>query len=137
MSSIKIWRRLVTITAMCNKWNRPNDEIPKLQNASKICNRFPQMDTTKIWPRAIKFQFEVQVESLKQLPQLCNNSSDISHPQNCSPIESFHSQWEKTIVETLGSTTIKHQHQQQQICLVRMKPRMPIYSFFSTFSRNF
>ena len=85
------------------------------------------IDTTKM------FYFIVQVESLKQLPQLCNNSSDLSHPQNCILIEKFHSQWSiVATTKTLGSTMHinKYQHQ-QQIWMPRMKPRMPIYSFSS------
>ena len=67
------------------------------------------IDTTK------KKIFTVQVESLKQLPQLCNNSSDLSHPQNCIPIESFCSQWPiVTTVETLRSTMHIKKYQYQQ-----------------------
>ena len=47
-----------------------------------------------------------------------NNLDDLSHPQNCIPIESFRSQRPiVTTTETLGSTMHikKHQQQQQQI----------------------
>ena len=65
------------------------------------------IDTTKM------LCFTVQIESLKQLPQLCNNSSDLSHPQNCIPIESFCSQWPiVTTAETLGFTMHINKHQQ-------------------------
>ena len=70
---------------------------------------------------------------LKYLPPICNNSSDLSHPQNCIPIESFHSQWLiVTTVEALGSTMHinKYQHQ-QQIWMIDNEPSMPIYTFSS------
>ena len=42
---------------------------------------------------------------LKYLPPSCNNSSDLSHPPNCIPIENFHYQWPiVTTLETLAST---------------------------------
>ena len=62
------------------------------------------IDTTKM------FCFIVQVECLKQLPQLCNNSSDLSHPQNCVLIESFHSQW--PIMTTCRNPRLHNAHQQ-------------------------
>ena len=62
-----------------------------------------------------------------------NNLDDLSHPQNCIPIEIFRSQWPiVTTVETLGSTMhINKRQHQQQIWMIDNEPSMPIYSFSS------
>ena len=77
---------------------------------------------------------EAQMKVWSNFLPSCNNSSDISHPQNCLPIESFRSQWPiVTTAETLGSTMhINNKyHQQQQISMIGNEPSMPIYSFSS------